>query len=419
MKLPETIRAAFVIARRDFTATVLSKTFLLFLLGPLFPIALGFAFGGIGAQVDRNAHPPAVVVIASADEYGLLEAARKRLSPLADERPLVELRRVDPQPDIAAQRERLLTSEQRPALGVLDGGLAAPHFTGAVSADSRTVRHISLFVEEARRIRSQADVPGPPVEVTLTRTSSGAVAFAREITARLGQTILFVLTILLAGMLLSQLIEEKSSKVIEVLAAAVPVDAIFLGKLFAMLGMSLVGITVWTSAGALAIAIWTEGGLGAIPPPAVGWTAFFLLVLVYFSTSYLLIGATFLGIGAQASTVREVQTLSMPVTMAQVVLFGFASLGVGKPMSAEAIGAAVFPLSSPFAMIGRAAEQGALWPHLLALAWQALWVALILKFAAAIFRKSVLKSGQSRPRRLRRAVTGLLRALGQGSRARQ
>ena len=38
MKLPETIRAAFVIARRDFTATVLSKTFLLFLLGPLFPI---------------------------------------------------------------------------------------------------------------------------------------------------------------------------------------------------------------------------------------------------------------------------------------------------------------------------------------------------------------------------------------------
>ncbi|HYC94495.1 MAG TPA: ABC transporter permease, partial [Sphingomicrobium sp.] len=76
--------------------------------------------------------------------------------------------------------------------------------------------------------------------------------------------------------------------------------------------------------------------------------------------------------------------------------FGFASLGVGNPMSAEAIGAAVFPLSSPFAMIGRAAEQSELWPHLLAFVWQALWVALILKFAAAIFRRSVLKSGPSR-----------------------
>ena len=396
MKLPETIRAAFVIARRDFTATVLSKTFLLFLLGPLFPIALGFAFGNIGAQVERNAKPPAVVVATSKEDFALLDAARNRLSPLSGELPLVQLRRVDPEPDLARQRERLLSSEDEPALGVLDGGLSAPHFTGAVTADGRTVRQINLFVEEARRIRVERPTAGPPVKVTLTKTSSGAVAFAREITARIGQTILFVLTILLAGMLLSQLIEEKSSKVIEVLAAAVPVDAIFLGKLFAMLGMSLVGITVWASAGALAIAIWTEGGLGAMPAPAVGWTAFLLLVLVYFSMSYLLIGATFLGIGAQASTVREVQTLSMPVTMAQVVLFGFASLGVGKPMSAEAIGAAVFPLSSPFAMIGRAAEQAALWPHALAFVWQALWVALILKLAAAIFRRSVLKSGPSR-----------------------
>jgi ABC-2 type transport system permease protein len=82
--------------------------------------------------------------------------------------------------------------------------------------------------------------------------------------------------------------------------------------------------------------------------------------------------------------------------MGQLVLFGFASLGVGKPMSHEAIAAAVFPLSSPFAMIARAAEQSALWPHAVALIWQALWVALILKGASAIFRRSVLKSGKSR-----------------------
>ena len=45
------IRSAFVIARRDFAATVLSKTFLFFLLGPLFPLLLGGAFGSIGARV--------------------------------------------------------------------------------------------------------------------------------------------------------------------------------------------------------------------------------------------------------------------------------------------------------------------------------------------------------------------------------
>jgi ABC-2 type transport system permease protein len=44
-------------------------------------------------------------------------------------------------------------------------------------------------------------------------------------------------------------------------------------------------------------------------------------------------------------------------------------------------------------MLARAAEDPAWWPHLAALAWQALWVALILKLGARMFRKTVLKSG--------------------------
>jgi len=43
MNLPRLFRSAFVIARRDFTATVMSKTFLIFLLGPLFPVLAGVA----------------------------------------------------------------------------------------------------------------------------------------------------------------------------------------------------------------------------------------------------------------------------------------------------------------------------------------------------------------------------------------
>jgi ABC-2 type transport system permease protein len=395
MKLPETIRAAFVIARRDFTATVLSKTFLFFLLGPMFPILLGMGMVGIGAQVDRNAKPPPVAVIGSSDDFQRLSNARERLSPLATLEPLVELRHVEPQGELAAQRSRLLSDDEKPVIAVMDGGLAAPHLTGAVTGDGRTVRQVSLFIDEARRMTVEPPPQGPRVRLTPTASTSGLQAFTRTLTARVGQTLLFVLTILLAGMLLSQLIEEKSSKVIEVLAAAVPVDAIFLGKLFAMLLMSLVGVAVWGAAAAFIIDFLREGGLATLAAPAVGWPAFVALVLIYFSMSYLLIGATFLGIGAQASTVREVQTLSMPVTMGQVVLFGFAAIGVGRPMSTEAIAAAVFPLSSPFAMIARAAEQPALWPHLLALIWQGLWVALILKFAARIFRRSVLKSGPS------------------------
>jgi len=91
--------------------------------------------------------------------------------------------------------------------------------------------------------------------------------------------------------------------------------------------------------------------------------------------------------------VREVQTMSMPVTFAQVLIFGFAATVIGNPNSTEGLAAAIFPLSSPMAMIARAAEEPGWWPHILAILWQALWVALILHWGSKLFRKTVLKSG--------------------------
>ena len=148
---------------------------------------------------------------------------------------------------------------------------------------------------------------------------------------------------MLSTMVMSQLIEEKSNKIIEVIAAAVPIDALFIGKLFAMLAASVVGIVVWISAGALLIQWLKQGGVATLPPPAVGWPAFLALAVAYFAMNYLLLGAVFLTIGAQASTVREVQTLSMPVTFFQVVIFGFAATAIGAPDSTPGAGCCGLP----------------------------------------------------------------------------
>ena len=394
MKAPKLIRSAFVIARRDFTATVMSKTFLLFLLGPLFPLVIGLGFGGLGESIRSNVERPGVAVVASQADFMALDEAHKVMQPLLVGDLGVILIPVAPKGDVLAQRKALLAQENPPVLGVLDGGLDAPHFTGAVNADGLTVRQLSFIIDQARRTRAApTPVAGRPLAVELTQSSSGSLVSARSVTARIGQGVLFILTILLAGMLLSQLIEEKSNKAIEVIAAAIPIESIFIGKLFAMLGMAWVGILVWTAAGAAAIAFYLPGGLSALPAPAVGWPVFIALGVIYFSMSYLLIGSLFLGIGSQASTVREVQTLSMPVTMAQMMIFALATVGVGHPDSASAIAGAVFPLSSPFAMFGRAAELPVLLPHVAALAWQILWVVIILRLSARLFRCSVLKSG--------------------------
>ncbi|MCB2061734.1 MAG: ABC transporter permease, partial [Novosphingobium sp.] len=206
---------------------------------------------------------------------------------------------------------------------------------------------------------------------------------------------------LLAGMVLSNLVEEKANKIIEVLAAAIPMDAVFLGKLFAMLAVSLVGVGVWGLTGG-AIGLAAGQALPDLPTPAVGWPIFLGLGVIYFAMGYLLLGSVFLAIGSMATTVREVQTLSMPVTMMQLMVFFLASYAMTRPGSPIELFAVALPFSSPFAMLARAAQDSALWPHLAALAWQVLWVVVFVQVGARLFRTRVMKSGpaaaSSRPR---------------------
>jgi len=292
----------------------------------------------------------------------------------------------------------LLAHGSPPVRAVLTGWLGAPHLAGDVRPGDPTARQIDLILREAVSPTFRA----PPLHVAPAKASSGTLIRDRQLTAQVGQVGLFFLTLMLSTMLLSQLIEEKSNKIIEVIAAAVPIDSLFVGKLFAMLAASILGVIVWISAGALLIQLVKTGGVQTLPPPAVGWPGFLLLAILYFGMNYLLLGAVFLTIGAQASTVREVQTMSMPVTFGQVLIFGFAATAIGSANAPEAIAAAIFPLSSPMVMMARAAEEPAWWPHIAALAWQALWVALILKIGARMFRKTVLKSGPRTRRWFRR-----------------
>ena len=393
-----TLQAAWVIGRRDFTATVFSKTFLLFLAGPLLILAFSLGAGKLGASMARQDLRTTVAVVAGEGDYREIIASHARVKTVFGSGALLELVRAEPEAAAEQQVQRLLSAPDKKILAVLSNVGEKPRLTGAVEANDRTQRLVSAVLQDVReqRILASRGISVPPVQVELVQVgqSAGAVATQRSVTSRLGQTLLFMLTILLASMLLSNLAEEKSNKVIEVLTAAVPIDAIFYGKLVSMLAISLLGITVWAAAGAATMLLYFGAAAPLpVPTPAVGWPAFLLLVFVYFAANYLLLGALFLGIGSQANSLREVQTLSMPVTMAQLLIFLFAQFAAGAIDSPLGIAAAVFPFSSPLTMIARAAQDAEIWPHLAAIAWQTLWVWLTVKLGATLFRRNVMKSG--------------------------
>ena len=382
----ELFRAAFVIARRDFAAVIFSKAFIFFLLGPLFPVIVGVLAGHLGDDMAGAGMRPAVGVLMAPEEIQSLYRANARLMDQLGPLSMPVLKQGGP----GVSPQAMLQRREDSVLAVLSGTLERPILTGREAEIRRLEGDLSLLVSTARAGEA---LPVTRLQNRIVEDSRGAREQAQMLTGRGTQVLLFLLTMLLAGMVLSNMVEEKTNKIIEILAAAVPVDAIFIGKLIAMLGMSLVGIAIWGS-GAGLVYLGVFGLSSSPPPPAVGWPAFIALGILYFAMAYMLLGALFISIGAQASTVREVQTLSMPVTMGQVVVFFLASYAVSRPGSLFEIAAAAFPLSSPFAMIARAAQSPELWPHFLALGWQLLWVGIIIRIGVRLFRHTVLKSGR-------------------------
>lgn len=396
----EKLRAALVIARRDFVAVIWSKTFIFFLIGPAFPVLVGGLAGNIGAKVQQNVDRPTIGLAMSGADADRMLAARAELDGrLAGSIPeIVVLDRLSP--DERFDARAALADGDRQVTAVVGGTLDAPTLAGP---RERVRQWVGLVANLAAHARSGNAMQYPEVAVEEVTGTVAKVRSGQAYTAQGGQVLLFLLTMLLAGMVLSNLVEEKGNKIIEVLAAAIPMDAMFMGKLFAMLGVSLVGIAVWGSVGGT-IVLMGGKGLPALATPAVGWPIFLVLGFLYFAMAYLLMGSLFLSIGGMASTVREVQTLSMPVSMFQLMVFFFSSYALTMAGTWIEWASWIFPVSSPYAMLARAAQHAEIWPHLVALGWQALWVVLIVRTGAQLFRRTVMKSGPSRGKGARRGL---------------
>ncbi|MFC4293301.1 ABC transporter permease [Sphingorhabdus arenilitoris] len=390
--MKEIIRAAFVIGRRDLTAIIFSKAFILFLLGPLFPVIVAVAAGSLGGQIARDSDKPIVGVLMQADEAAKLVTVRDDLSQQLGDGWYPELKAIGAPDGAGAKSPREYLSDTKNNLvAVVSGTLEKPIITATKTEADRHDDEIASLVSYAVTGKS-TQMPKPQIEI-IEKSASGAKK-SQQVTGQLAQVIMYFLTVLLTGMVLSNLVEEKSNKIIEILAASIPIESVFIGKLFAMLVMSLIGLTIWIGAGLGLFSLFASGvPMAAIPAPAVGWPIFLTLGVIYFTMTYLMLGALFLGIGAMAATVREVQTLSMPVTMVQLIIFFFAAYTVtqlGKPIEQAA---AIFPFSSPFAMIARAAQVPTLWHHAIAVIGQIFFTIALLRIGVILFKRNVMKSG--------------------------
>lgn len=395
-----TLRQALTIARRDFIATVFTPIFLLFLFAPVIMGSFG-AVGGLGAAsvADGRADKSRIVAIVSATDAPIFAKVDEQMRSVfrRDEEAPPILSTLRPTSDPARQARNVFTAKDYEAAAVLYGPLAKPQILYGPRG-GRAADYLALL---AAGTVDAARLNGVVQPVTATKTPierpAGSAGNRRQ-SASFAVFGVFLLNLFLASQVVGTMAEERNNKVIEVLAAAVPLESVFLGKLLGMFGVAILFVCFWGT---------IIAQLGALLPPdvasalaiqaAVGMPVFVALFITYFTMAYLLLGSAFLVVGAQASTPREIQMLALPISVLQMGMLALALAGTARPDSWIATVAQMFPLSSPFAMAGRAATSPDLWPHLAAIAWQLLWVTIFITLGARLFRRGVLQSGTAKP----------------------
>lgn len=416
------LMSSLTVARRDFMAIVATPSFLLFLLAPLFFIALG-AGSAIGTQ--SIARPDGkdvqiMVALSPADNARVQAADHQLRNSLSDvaQPPRIGFRAATERLD---DTSGLMNANGAKLQALLHGSLTAPTILERKKG-SKAAAYLAYLVEQAGQ--SKASGGASPVKVNFKTiayppTARAGSKFQAAKAISLGAiTVIFMLTLLLATQSINSIAEEKSNKVIEILAAAVPLESVFVGKLLAMLGIGLLFILFWgllAALGGTALAIWAGpmAPSGELPfdaatignvAPAVGWAAFGLLTLAYMITNFLLYGSLFLGLGSLAATTREIQMLSFPITILQMFAYfiPLANLrgdgGGGLQRFAE-----IFPFTSPYSMVAKAAtNEGLIW-HVVAIGWQAIWVSIVIFISVRLFRSGVL-GGEERWKFWRRAT---------------
>jgi ABC-2 type transport system permease protein len=398
------LRQALTVARRDFIATVFTPTFLLFLLSPMFTILFGAA-GGFGASsmAQGAADRARIVVIAAPDQAAAIVATDRQLRQVfgrGDIPPPLDI--LTPSADPAAQARARVSSHDGDVDAALYGPLERPTIVYG-NGGSNEADYLAGLAEQtmrAQKLGSTAPL-STPAKIKIVRTV--VTTSGHNAAALFAVMAIFLLTLFLAGLTMGTMAEERSNKVIEVLAAAVPLESVFFGKLIGMFGVALLFVGFWGTVASQITSILPAGTAAALAgvAPAVGKPVFALLFLAYFVMSYLLIGAVYLILGAQASTQRELQLMALPMTVVQMANVGMSTAAAGRPGSTIAWIAEIFPFSSPMAMAAQAANSPALWPHAVAILWQLLWVSVVISLGARWFRRGVLKSGEG-PKRKRK-----------------
>jgi ABC-2 type transport system permease protein len=188
--------------------------------------------------------------------------------------------------------------------------------------------------------------------------------------------------------LLTTTIEEKSSRVIEVILSAVSPMQLMAGKLIGHMAISLLAMSLYLAMGLAVLTSFSLFGLLNF--------ALVLYLLIFFVLAFFTIGSLMMAVGSAVNDLREAQSLMMPMTLLLIAPWILWMPITRNPDSTLAVVASFLPPVNTFAMLLRLASSHPppFWQVWLSIAFGVAGVVGAVWFTSKVFRIGLLMFGK-------------------------
>ena len=414
------------VARREFMVRVRTRSFVLgtiLLVGAVVAVAL---LPVIIRYVDRTETQEIAVYVAAndvaADPVASLEAILNAPTGPGSADPTASADfTVSEATDLAVARQAVVDGDLAAVLAIERSGEGELQFT--LYSDDPTANRTALLATTTIAIADRLDRLGvdateqaglfEPAHLTVswpdpTRTGPGpdAAQTGTDYILGFGLTILiFMLIILYGNWIAMSVVEEKSSRVMEVILNAATPFQLLSGKVLGVGAVALTqyvallaaGIVALVAQGPVANAVLGQAGTDTTLP--AGLTIGMLLLLGVFGVlGFLLYGVLYAAAGSLVSRQEDVQAAVMPlalVSTAAYLIAIYSATGLLNISDGWMAVLAVTPFISPFLILSQVSAGAASAPEvLLAIALLVVSIGGALWIAARIYAAGVLLYGQ-------------------------
>jgi ABC-2 type transport system permease protein len=255
--------------------------------------------------------------------------------------------------------------------------------TSAVQVLERreAIAELGLTPEDAQRLLGARALRSTSLEPFTQQRSE------REELAWVGLLVLFTAIAFYGGFLLVGVVEEKSSRVVEVLLSRLRPTELLAGKI---LGIGLVGLAqlALVAASALIALGFSKNTIATTTPSTIGW------IVIWFILGYGFYSVLYATAGSLVSRQEEAQSIQFPISAVLFAAYFLSIQATQSPDGAAALVGSFLPPTAPMVMIVRIAHGSVPWWEIvLSIALVAIAIYGMVRLAGRVYAGAVLRIG--------------------------